>query len=135
MVPFHIVYYLDKRLVFVARSIQNKGAGMAYDAPPLPVAMALGGELPEQGMFLVHQQGEGARRNFAAGVFRNAFEHGIVPVVRSKKSTYTLFFNGFVVGYKQYLPSLAQSLSRLVIQGLTDEDVRFAFRCPVGVYP
>ena len=45
---------LDKRLVFVARSIQNKGAGMAYDAPPLPVAMALGGELPEQGMFLVH---------------------------------------------------------------------------------
>lgn len=30
---------------------------------------------------------------------------------------------------------LAQSLSRLVIQGLTDEDVRFAFRCPVGVYP
>ncbi len=105
---------------------------MAYDAPPLPVAMALGGELPEQGMFLVHQQGEGARRNFAAGVSRNAFEHGIVPVVRSKKSAYTLFFNGFVVGYKQYLPSLAQSLSRLVIQGLTDEDVRFAFRCPVG---
>ncbi len=43
---------------------------------------------------------------------RNAFEHGIVPVVRSKKSAYTLFFNGFVVGYKQYLPSLAQSLSR-----------------------
>ena len=97
--------------------------------------MAFGGELPEQGMSLVHQQGEGARRNFAAGVFRNAFEHGIVPVVGSEKSAYALFFNGFVVGHEQYLPSLAQSLSRLVIQGLADEDAGFAFRCPVGIYP
>ena len=102
---------LDKRLVFVACSVQNKGAGMAYDAPPLPVAMALGGE-PNKGCFSSISKervpGETSRWRFS----EMRFEHGIVPVVRSKKSTYTLFFNGFVVGYTVSSSFKPGSLSR-----------------------
>ena len=90
MIALNIVNGLNDREIALVERVEYKRLRIQGYAPPLPVAPALGREVPEYGVRGVHHHTQRARGYRFPVILAYGLEHCIVPVIRGEEPAYTL---------------------------------------------
>ena len=117
-----VVNDMDDRAVVRRGCVQNDGAGVFRQAPPLPVAVKFGGELRQCGMFRVSKETQGAWRRFEFALLGGFREHRPAPEVGLEGALYAML--EFVMpGEQEDLAGTSKMAMRRAVQAVGDHYV------------